>query len=509
MTDRSISTMSQTAVRGVIFDCDGTLTDTMGLWIDIETELARRAGHVITPDEADLLRAATTPESARWFHETLGVGDSPADVEAEIEAMACDFYATRAQARPGVIPFVRALADAGVALAVASSSPHSMLDPGIVCAGLGDYIPRERIVSVDDVGVSKRDPDVYEEARRRLGTPLESTWVFEDALYAVRTARRGGFHVGAVWDLDFSGTLDELAAEADAAWRGWEDIDVERFLAGGYARQRAAETSVWGETMADGGIRRDETGGDQGEKTPFAADPALVEALAADVPIVILTGHYGVGKTNLALNLAIACSEAGYATTLADLDLVNPYFRSSDYPELLVSRGIGMIEPVFARTALDTPSVSGELFVAVERAVADPEGTRLIIDVGGDDAGATALGRYAHALREAPHAMLHVVNPFRALTREVPEAVAVLREVEAAARMPIDGIVGNAHLEEQTTPADVERGRRWAADVAREARLPLTATCVPAHLRGCCDSWEDGGGRAVYVARYVTTPWNR
>ena len=238
-------------------------------------------------------------------------------------------------------------------------------------------------------------------------------------------------------------------------------------------------------------------------------DPALVGVLAEGVPIIILTGHYGVGKTNLALNLALACADAGYETTVVDLDLVNPYFRSSDYPDLLADAGVRLIEPVYARTALDTPSVTGELFATVEAAVAAPDRIRVIVDVGGDDAGATALGRFSAALAAAPHSMLHVVNAFRALTREPAEAVQVLREVEAASRLEVQGIVNNAHLEEQTTPADVDRGRAWAAEVARLASLPLTATCVPVHLRGCCDSCKDGSEPIIYVGRYVTTPWGR
>jgi len=243
--------------------------------------------------------------------------------------------------------------------------------------------------------------------------------------------------------------------------------------------------------------------------TPYA-NPQLVGALLADARICIITGHYGVGKTNLALNLALAAAAAGSRTVLADLDLVNPYFRSSDYPQVLQQAGVDLVAPTFAGTALDNPSISGRLFAEVELALADP-GRALIIDVGGDDAGATALGRFSAPLRQALEQgaarMLYVVNAFRNLTSEPGEAAAVLREIEAASHLQATGVVNNSHLCEQTEPADVEQGRAWARTVARELGLPLVATAVPAQVFGCCDSCEGTPDTLVSVGRYVNTPW--
>lgn len=242
------------------------------------------------------------------------------------------------------------------------------------------------------------------------------------------------------------------------------------------------------------------------ETLPCSPDPALVSVVCADAPVVIVCGHYGVGKTNLALNLALACAAANEQVTLADLDLVNPYFRSSDYPEVLVNAGVRLASPTFAGTTLDTPSLGGQLATEVERALAEP-GRRLIVDVGGDDAGATALGGYADELRNPGVRMLYVVNAFRNLTQEPGEAAAVLREIEAASHLAACGVVNNSHLCDETSKEDVETGSTWAQAIARELALPLVATCVPARLAKSCNYREGSSDARVIVGRYVNTPW--
>ena len=239
--------------------------------------------------------------------------------------------------------------------------------------------------------------------------------------------------------------------------------------------------------------------------------------------ITVLAGHAGVGKTNLALNLALALAQTtargGVATgcdvTLADLDLVNPYFRSSDYVDALASAGVQMVAPTFARTGLDTPSVGGELRGAIERAGAGevgvpagagesgastnpgtppsaktPSGTagpdvlpRLVIDVGGDD-GAVALGRYAAELERGRTRLYYVVNAFRNLTATPEEALEVLAEVERSSRLAACGVVNCSNLAGETTWEHVERGRAFARAVAAHAGLPLVLTVVPEALAG-------------------------
>ena len=128
-------------------------------------------------------------------------------------------------------------------------------------------------------------------------------------------------------------------------------------------------------------------------------------AWAPAAPVLVITGHYGVGKTNLALNLALDAAARGLEVTVVDLDVVNPFFRSSDYRALLDEAGVRTIAPVFAGTNLDGPGLSGTILPAIEQARAG-EGRLLIVDAGGDDVGATALGRFARAVAAGPYEML-------------------------------------------------------------------------------------------------------
>ena len=131
-------------------------------------------------------------------------------------------------------------------------------------------------------------------------------------------------------------------------------------------------------------------------------------------PITIVCGHYGVGKTSLSVSLAIDAARAGWDVVLSDMDVVNPYFRSSDYKAVVEGAGVRLIEPVYARSNVDGPSITNETAGAIEWASRDAgeagKPRLLIIDAGGDDSGATVLGRFSAAIEAAGYGMLYVVN---------------------------------------------------------------------------------------------------
>ncbi len=190
--------------------------------------------------------------------------------------------------------------------------------------------------------------------------------------------------------------------------------------------------------------------------------------------ITILCGHYGCGKTNLTLNLALQAAGQGGPVTVADLDIVNPYFRSSEYRAMLEGAGVRLIAPVFAGTTLDTPTLPPEISSIFEESAG-----RVFIDAGGDDAGVTALGGLHGRLEEAGYDMAYVVNRYRVLSQTAQEAAQLLKEIEQASRLKATGLVNNSHLGPETTLEDLLAAQPFAQEAARLTRLPLLYSTAP------------------------------
>jgi len=195
--------------------------------------------------------------------------------------------------------------------------------------------------------------------------------------------------------------------------------------------------------------------------------------------IVILAGHYGSGKTNVALNWARWLRRVtAERVAIADLDIVNPYFRTKDSAAALREDGIELVVSEYANSNVDFPAMPKEIYGLVADRTC-----RVVMDVGGDDRGALALGRYVDDIRaENSYEMLAVVNFSRPLTRTPEAALAVLREIESAAALPFTGLVNNTNLGPETT-ADTVRDSLAAADrLAALAGLPIRLTSVAARL---------------------------
>ncbi|MBQ8781369.1 MAG: P-loop NTPase [Oscillospiraceae bacterium] len=190
--------------------------------------------------------------------------------------------------------------------------------------------------------------------------------------------------------------------------------------------------------------------------------------------ITIVTGHYGSGKTNFTANLAVKMAAEGKKVTVADLDIVNPYFRSADFAELFKENNVTLAAPMYANTNLDIPAISFDL----ER-IAEEEGY-LIIDVGGDDAGAAALGRYVKGFEPMMNDidMLYVINMYRYLTGTPEEAIQFMQEIQYASRMKHTAIVNNSNLAEETTAARIEASLPYAEKVSELSGLPVMYTVL-------------------------------
>ena len=215
--------------------------------------------------------------------------------------------------------------------------------------------------------------------------------------------------------------------------------------------------------------------------------------------ITVICGHYGCGKTNLTLNLALEAAGEGQPVTVVDLDIVNPYFRSSEYGELLGEKGVRLIAPVFANTTLDTPTLPPEIY-----SVFEPQAGRVFLDAGGDDAGATALGGLHAMLEEAGYDMLYVINRYRVLSQTPEETAALLGEIQAASRLRATGLVNNSHLGVETTLETLERALPFARKTAELTHLPLLYSTAPDFALGEGEALPQGFRK---VKRYVKFLW--
>lgn len=196
--------------------------------------------------------------------------------------------------------------------------------------------------------------------------------------------------------------------------------------------------------------------------------------------ITLLCGHYGSGKTNVAVNMAYDLKEKYDAVAIADLDIVNPYFRTKDSAEELKAAGIKLICSEYAGSNVDIPALPAEMY-----SLTDNKTVKAVIDVGGDDRGALALGRLSPAIvAENDYEMLLVINKFRPLTPDAESTVEVMREIETAGKIKFTGIVNNSNLGVMTTGEDVLGSVKYANEVASVTGLPLVCTTVNESLYG-------------------------
>lgn len=188
--------------------------------------------------------------------------------------------------------------------------------------------------------------------------------------------------------------------------------------------------------------------------------------------VTLICGHYGSGKTNVALNMAFDLKKQYDNVAIADLDIVNPYFRTKDSSALIEQAGIKLICSEYAGTNIDIPALPQQMY-----SVTDDKSQRVILDIGGDDRGALALGRLAPGiLAENDYEMLMVINCYRPLTRDAKSTVEVMREIEYAGGIPFTGLINNSNLGEETVPETVLASQKYAKEVSELSGLPLVFT---------------------------------
>ena len=214
---------------------------------------------------------------------------------------------------------------------------------------------------------------------------------------------------------------------------------------------------------------------------------------------LVLTGNYGIGKKELALNLALQFA-GKYQTTLVDLDIVNPYFRSGEKAEEMTNAGVRMLMPTFAMTTVDIPALPAEI-----QSVFEVPSDRVIFDVGGDDTGAAALGRYypSFIARRDRTAVMLVVNCMRPLTQEKNDIIDLAQRIENRGRLKIDVLINNTNLADQTEPEMVEAGEATVLECAERMGIRQIITAGKKEVLDRCRLITP----TMTVKRYMAPEW--
>ncbi len=203
--------------------------------------------------------------------------------------------------------------------------------------------------------------------------------------------------------------------------------------------------------------------------------------------ILVLVGNYGSGKTEISLNLALKLARRGEKVTLVDLDIVNPYFRSSERTELLEKESVKVYAPSFAMSTVDVPSLPADI-----QAVFADKSRRVIFDVGGDDTGAAALGQYKPYFDQDDVEVLFVVNAFRPLSGDADSVCDLMLRVAGRSRLSPTAVINNANVAWETEESDLVRGEELLREVSTRMNLPIGYLCakqdildkLPDHLSG-------------------------
>jgi len=190
--------------------------------------------------------------------------------------------------------------------------------------------------------------------------------------------------------------------------------------------------------------------------------------------VTLFSGHYGSGKTNVALNYAIYLKEKGEDVEIYDMDIVNPYFRTLDGKDMLDQHNIPLVVSDYANSNVDVPAMNSGAY----RMIHD-KSKLAVVDVGGDDRGALALGRFEKALKEeGNYDMLLVINKYRFETQTAQDTIEIMNEIEAACGIPFTGIVNDSNLGRETTTKTVLASLDFANEVSKQTGLPIKFTCV-------------------------------
>ncbi|MGE5614240.1 MAG: hypothetical protein ACM3XR_07520 [Bacillota bacterium] len=216
--------------------------------------------------------------------------------------------------------------------------------------------------------------------------------------------------------------------------------------------------------------------------------------------VAIFTGHFGSGKTEIAVNYAVQLAEAGKIVAIADMDIVNPFFRTADAKRLLENMGIKVIAPLYANTNVDVPSLPAEINTLFE-----DKRFYVVLDVGGDDLGARVLSRYAGLIAREDYTHYLVINTRRPMTRTPNEIEKMIMEIEASSGLKVDMLVNNANLLGSSTPELIEEASGIIGTVSRKLSIPVG---LISGMKEVLRQYKgDPGVERLYLRKFIKLPW--
>ncbi|MEH7439607.1 hypothetical protein V7182_19245 [Neobacillus drentensis] len=217
--------------------------------------------------------------------------------------------------------------------------------------------------------------------------------------------------------------------------------------------------------------------------------------------ITIVSGHFGSGKTEIAINLALTERRSHGRVAINDLDIINPYYRSRDLAPIFQAHDIELISPKSHLATSDLPIVSGEMY----RVLHDYR-YRLIVDAGGDKDGATALGQYYHEWKDLNPELLFVLNGNRPYVSTIEGALYTVEQIEKVSRLKVTGIINNSNLSAETTMNDIEKGYELSKNVAEKLEIPLLYSTISSHLKKEAEEFAKTHD-VVFINRFLKLPW--
>ncbi len=216
--------------------------------------------------------------------------------------------------------------------------------------------------------------------------------------------------------------------------------------------------------------------------------------------VIVFSGHYGSGKSEISVNTAFCLNRINRDVLIADMDIVNPFFRSVDAKEALEASGIKTVAPMYANTNVDVPVIGPEITAALRN-----KSRSIILDVGGDEEGSRVLGRYHSDIPHDDYDMFFVFNRSRPMTTNLSDTLIYIREIEEASRLKFTGIINNTHFLDETTIEDILYGAELAQDISDETGIPFFASGIMEGIEGQLEGRIDHP--VIILHKNITLPF--